>query len=99
MRIYVIGAARVPLIICCPLSYVVQLYNTVEEGRNFKRNLAALLRLDDSATLEACMCSVRHLLDHHGRTLELKADYMRRLEADQAANVAEAASMPARSYE
>jgi len=65
-----------------------QLYIAVEEGRNFKRNLAALLGLRGSATLEACMAVVRRLLDHHGRTLDLRADYKRRLEADQAANLA-----------
>jgi hypothetical protein len=52
-----------------------------------------MLGLEESATLEVCMASVRRLLDHHGRTLDLKTDYVRRLEADQARNLAEIAAM------
>lgn len=64
----------------------VQVYMSLEEARNFRRNLVDLLGLEDGSTAAACIEAVQRLLDHHARHLGLKANYLNRLEADQEAH-------------
>ncbi|GMH32940.1 hypothetical protein BSKO_00774 [Bryopsis sp. KO-2023] len=74
-----------------------KVYMAVTESRNFLRSLSGILGFETEHSIAACLNRVRDLLDQHGRTVDLKAEYKDILRCAGKENVRNAGNGPSKN--